>query len=376
MRRCPRSSERGFTLVEVLVATGLWIVLGGTLLFVTQGLLGAARAGAAQQRAYVALTQLIETLDAESSSALAIFVPPRDVLGTNNADGHELDFYSRDALRNGRFWAYRFDRQASTLQRYTYSAPGSVATPSDPPLRGIASFATTRKSASSLSSPFANGYVTRDVAVNFNYPSVNGGNAIVAVNFGDHRDTFTLELLPGTMTSGFAVIVSTFTPTPAPTATSAPSAPAPAPSPTVPGAEYLYATTYQNPDTETTYWADVMEYLNPPGIWYNAGASVPVIGVLVGQTVYINTSCDSGISGNQFVYASELRDVNVTDPSGSYYFQCAFTPTIAGWLSFGYWNSIGSPVQSLETILVGGYSGPFNNDVFPPPAQPGSPGGS
>jgi len=375
MRQCPRSSERGFTLVEVLAATGLWIVLGGTLLFVTQGLLGAARAGATQQRAYVALTQLIETLDAESSSALAIFVPPRDVLGTSNADGHELDFYSRDASRNGRFWAYRFDRTASTLQRYAYSAPGSAAMTSDPPLHGITSFAAIRKSVSSLSVPFANGYVTRDVAVGFNYPNVTGGNAIVTVSFGDRRDAFSLELLPGTMTSGFGVVVSTFTPTPAPVATPSPGGPAPSPSPTVPGAEYLYATTSQNPDTETTYWTDVMEYLNPPGIWYNAGASVPVIGVAVGQTVYINTSCEGGISGNQFVYASELRDVNVTDPSGSYYFQCAFTPSVPGWLSFGYWNSLGTPMQSLETILVGGYSGPFNNDVFPPPAPSGSAGG-
>lgn len=370
MRQCSRSTERGFTLVEVLVASGLWIVLGGTLLLVTQGLLGAARTAFAQQRAYVALTHLIETLDAESSSALAIFVPPSDVLGTNNGDGHELDFYSRDALRYGHFWAYRWDRQAGTLQRYTYSTPGSTATPSDPPLSGITTFAATRKPASSLGAPFANGYVTRDVAVNFNYPNVNGGNAITSVTFADQRDTFTLELLPGTMTSGFAVVVSTFTPTPAP------SAPGPSPTATVPGAEYMYASTYQDPDTGTIYFYSSVLYLNPPGIWDNIGSSVPVIGAAVGQTVYLNTNCDTTISGNQSVYASELRAVNVTDPSGFYYYQCAFTPTVIGWLSIGYWNSISSPTQTLETILVGGYSGPFNNNVFPAPVQTTTPGGS
>ncbi len=376
MRECPRSSERGFTLIEVLVAAGLWIVLGGTLLFVTHGLLSAARTAFAQQHAYVTLTQLIETLDAESSSALAIFVPPQDVLGANNRDGHELDFYSRDASRYGHFWAYRWNRTANTLQRYTYPAPGSAATPSDTPLGGVTSFAATRKLASSLGSAFANGYVARDVAVNFNYPSVSGGNALVAVTLADRRDSFTLELLPGTMASGFAVVVATFTPTPAPAPSAAPSAPAPAPTATVPGAEYVYAQTYQNPDTGTMYWSNVMEYLNPPGAWTNFGANVPVIGVAIGQTVYLNIACATGISGNQSIYASEMQAVNVSDPSGFFYYQCAFTPTVAGWLSLGYWDSSSAPMQSLETILVGGYGGPFNNNVFPAPVQSSSPGGA
>jgi|SRR5579872_684121 len=375
MRECPRSSERGFTLIEVLVAAGLWIVLGGTLLLATQGLLAAARTALGQQHAYVTLTQLIETLDAESSSALAIFIPPNDVLGKNNRDGHELDFYSRDALRYGHFWAYHWDRATSTLQRYTYSTPGSAVTPSDPPLNGITSFAATRKLASTLGPAFANGYVARDIAVNFNYSNVNGGNAVVAVAFAGRRDAFSLELLPGTMTSGFAVVVATFTPTPAPAPSPAPGTPAPAPTATVPGPEYIYASSYQNPDTGTITFSNVMLYLNPPGVWTNVGASVPVIGVAVGQTVYLNVSCDTAVSGNQFVYASELRAVNVTDPSGFFYYQCAFTPTIAGWLSIGYWDSNSAPMQSLETILVGGYSGPFNNNVFPAPVQSGSPGG-
>ena len=375
MRQCPRSGERGFTLVEVLVAAGLWVVLGGTLLLVTQGLLSATRTAVAQQHAYVTLTGLIDTLDAESSSALAIFVPPTDVLGTANSDGHELDFYSRDAQQYGRFWAYRWNRQTSTLQRYTYSAPGSAATPSDAPITGVSAFTAARTLASSLGAVFANGYVTRDVAVNFNYPNVDGGNAITSVTFADSRDTFKLELLPGTMTSGFAVVVATFTPTPAPSPTPVPTSAAPTPTATVPGPEYMYAVTYQDPDTETIYFYSSMLYLNPPGVWENVGSSAPVIGAAVGQTVYLNVNCDTTISGNQFVYASELRPVNVTDPSGFYYYQCAFTPTVVGWLSIGYWNSPNSPTNSLETILVGGYAGPFNNNVFPAPEQSNSPGG-
>jgi len=379
MHGSPRSSERGFTLLEIVVAAGLWIVLGGTLLFVAQALLGAARMAAAQQHAYVTLTQLIDSLDSESSSALAVFVPLRDVTGAANADGHELDFYSRDAARYGHFWAYRWDHATSTLQRYTYPAPGSSAAPSDPPLQGIVAFSATRTAASSLAPAFANGYVTSDVAVNFNYPSVDGGNAVTVVKFADARDAFTLELLPGTMTSGFAVVVATFTPTPAPTAPPASnpsSSPSPAPTQTVPGPEYMYVTTYQNPDTETISFYESMLYVNPPGLWDNVGASVPVMFAAVGQTVYLNTFCTSGFSGNQSVYASELQAVNATDPSGYFAYQCAFTPSATGWLSVGYWNSATSPVQALETILVGGYGGPFNNNVFPSPSPvPDSPGG-
>ncbi|MGH7662436.1 MAG: type II secretion system protein, partial [Vulcanimicrobiaceae bacterium] len=99
----PRPGEQGFTLVEMLVATGVWIVLGGTLLYVTQGLLGDAKLVASQQSSYMQLTRLIETWEAEATSSLAIFVPSTDVLGTDNSDGHELDFYSRDAARAGHF---------------------------------------------------------------------------------------------------------------------------------------------------------------------------------------------------------------------------------------------------------------------------------
>ena len=137
----------------------------------------------------------------------------------------------------------------------------------------------------------------------------------------------------------------------------------------------MYAVSIQNPDSGTTSFYSSDLYLNPPGIWDNIGNSVPVIGVAVGQTVYFNSSCDTTISGYPSVYPSELRTVNVTDPSGFYYFQCAFTPTVIGWLSIGYWDSPASPTSQLETILVGGYTGPFNNNVFPAPVQPTSPGG-
>ena len=211
----PRSGERGFTLVELLIATGIWVVLAGMLLFVTQGLFASARVMIEQRREYSQLSQLVETWEAESSSALAIFVPARDLLGNSNADGHEFDFYSRDAAHAGRFWAYRWDAATQTIQRYSYPSAGAPATPSGAPLERVQSLRALRKAASTLRAPFLNGYVPKDVAVNFGYPGVDGGNAIVDVVVANARGSREIELLPGTMPSGFAVVVSSFTPKPA-----------------------------------------------------------------------------------------------------------------------------------------------------------------
>ena len=214
MRRCPRSCESGFTLVELLAAGAVWIVLCGALLYVAQTLLASARQISAQQNAYMQLTHLTETWDAESSSALAIFVPANDVRGAGNSDGHEVDFYSRDAEGNELFWAYNWQRTASTLQRYTYAAPGSPPVASDPPANGITSFSAARRAASTLQEPFLGGYGPRDVTVNFGYTGVDGGNAITLLTVANARTTFTMELLPGTMASGFQVVVASFTPVP------------------------------------------------------------------------------------------------------------------------------------------------------------------
>ena len=220
-------SERGFTLIELLVATAIWVGLTGTLLYATQTLLGGARQIASARADYRAVQRLVEQWDSEASSALAIFVPPRDVLGNANADGHEFDFYTRDAAHYGHFWAYRFDAAAQTIQRYTYAVPGEAATAADPPVAGIVALRASRKAASGLNQPFLGGYTPKDVVVNFGYPGVDGGNALTDVVVTNRRGRFELELLPGTLVSGFSVVVGSFTPPP--------PAPGPAPSGGAPG---------------------------------------------------------------------------------------------------------------------------------------------
>jgi type II secretory pathway pseudopilin PulG len=224
MRR-PRSGELGFTLVEVLVAAGIFVAIAGALLAVMQTLFAGAHHVRNTRDSYVALARLLETWDAEAATALAIFVPPRDVLGGDNADGHEVDFYSRDAHHYGRFWAYRWDRATQTLWRYTYPSPGVAAVASDPPLEGIAAFRATQRPASALVPPFLGGYVAKDVVVNFGYPGVNGGNAVTTLTVANARNGLSIELLPGTLASGFSVVVGTFTAAPVPTPSGAPAGP-------------------------------------------------------------------------------------------------------------------------------------------------------
>ncbi|MGH7661621.1 MAG: hypothetical protein ACRENA_11995, partial [Vulcanimicrobiaceae bacterium] len=132
----------------------------------------------------------------------------------------------------GHFWAYRWDSQAHTLQRYTYSVPGTSAAPSDPPLTGITAFAAVRKLASTIAQPFLAGYVARDVAVNLGYPEVIGGNAIADVTVAGARNRFEIELLPGTMISGFQVVVGTFQPTATPPSPTPPVTTRPSPTAT------------------------------------------------------------------------------------------------------------------------------------------------
>src|SRR5579883_1131622 len=157
----PRPSEHGFTLLEMLVAVALWLTLGGALLVITQSILAQTQIMGDRRTAYRQLSHLTETWNAEATSALALFVPPQDILGVDNADGHELDFYSRDASRIGHFWAYRWDVSAKTLTRYAFAHPGDAPT-SDPPLSGITAFHAVRRPASAIVRLFLAGYAPHD----------------------------------------------------------------------------------------------------------------------------------------------------------------------------------------------------------------------
>jgi hypothetical protein len=214
--------ERGTTWLEILIA--LSIVLPLALLLTSVFRSGAAlvsgNANFGANRG--ALAELAERWQNEAASAWAIFTPPNDVLGAPNCSGgqcHEVDFFARDATGVAHFWAWRYDATTQTLQRYTYSdatAPGATLGASGPPQSGITVFEAHRLAASALTSPALHGYAPKDVAFNFGFPSVDGGNALTVIEVANASAHVVREFLPGTTPSGFDIVVGTFTPPPIP----------------------------------------------------------------------------------------------------------------------------------------------------------------
>lgn len=223
-------AQRGFTLVETLIALGLALPLGFALLAVLgTGLRGASAAASLGAQGH-ALATLVERLDAEAHGSAAIFVPPTDVLGGPACDPsgscREIDFFTRDAQGVARFWAYRFDPVTLTLTRYAYddlTASGPVnLRPSGVVIPNVAAFGARRVPISQVAIPALAGYAVADVAIPFGYPGVVGGNALVVVdvrNAAYHRKH---DLLPRLTASGFGIVVGTYAPavpTPVPAAT-------------------------------------------------------------------------------------------------------------------------------------------------------------
>ena len=131
-----KSSQRGFTLLETLLALGVMTAIGLFLFSTLAGVLRWNGAAAQRENAEASLGGFIDRLEAEEDTAWAIFTPPQDVHGKNNSDGHELDFFLRDARNRAHFWAYCYDRATLTLQRFVYSAPGSGAIAGAAPIHG------------------------------------------------------------------------------------------------------------------------------------------------------------------------------------------------------------------------------------------------
>ncbi|TAM78320.1 hypothetical protein EPN44_00575 [bacterium] len=206
----------GFTLLEVLIAAGIMAAVAAGLVLLLYHTLAAAASFALHRHAYAMAEDLDERWDAEAASALAVFVPPSDVLGAANGDGHEVDFFTRDGHGTPFFWTYRYDAAAHTLQRYTYAAPGATAARSGDPLPNVSSFTAAPMAVNAFSEPIFQAHANVPVTENLGYPGVDGGNRVTELHLVTGDDDVTSDLLPGVSPSGFTVVVGTFTPPPSP----------------------------------------------------------------------------------------------------------------------------------------------------------------
>jgi hypothetical protein len=215
-------AQRGFTLAETLVAAAIAFVIGWQLLGLAHVLVLGASHLDARLRAHSAADRLEERLTGDAGVAWSVFVPRRDVFGSPNADGHELDFVTEDAAHRTFWRAYGYDAAARRVTSYAY-APGGVPEAGET-YDGIAAFAARAHPITDLFRPgnevydplFA-GSAVGPIVVPFGWSSAAaGGNGLVRVRLrggGVARDAL---LAAGTAPTRFTVVVE-YTPAPSPT---------------------------------------------------------------------------------------------------------------------------------------------------------------
>jgi prepilin-type N-terminal cleavage/methylation domain-containing protein len=223
-------SERGFTLIEIVVGAAIAAALTWTIVALADRTIAAAQAFDSRLTGSAGVSHAIERMTSESASALAVYVPTVDVLGNANSDGHEVDFYAQDASHRPYGWSYTYDATAKTLTRYAI-VPGST------PIAGetvatIDGFSASLETADSISNPASAAYDplfagvhASDIAYQFpDKPSAVGGNRLVALQFTASGVNERIVLASADAPTAFTVVV-TYTPSPIPVATPTPVPP-------------------------------------------------------------------------------------------------------------------------------------------------------
>lgn len=215
------SDERGFTLIDAMVASAIALLLGWQLLAMTHATVFAAAHLDGRLRAYASANRLEERLEADAATAWSAFVPPTDVNGRSNADGHELNFATRDASHRSYWWAYVYEPAGKRVTRYAY-APG------EPPVPGeryddLAGFRARAHPMTDIVNPKSDAYdplfadaTVSDVTVDFGWnPVAVGGNRAIAVAVSAEGSDRRFLLATAAAPSHFTIVVQY---TPAPTA--------------------------------------------------------------------------------------------------------------------------------------------------------------
>jgi prepilin-type N-terminal cleavage/methylation domain-containing protein len=217
------SAERGFSLLEVLVATALLVLIGFVGLAACRTVAGVLWSSAIARFASDPVERQAEQFTADAATAFAVFVPA----GSN---GSEVDFYAKAGDGGALFWRYVYDPAAHTLQRWDFDRNGSAGVrdivtgaldtgAAYPPLLGVVTFRATEIAAGALGDPSLNRYAgvaalfahppqsfaVRYTAAEANAPAASGGNGIVAIELADAATSRVIHLAAGSMPAGFTV---------------------------------------------------------------------------------------------------------------------------------------------------------------------------
>jgi prepilin-type N-terminal cleavage/methylation domain-containing protein len=207
--------QRGFTLVEVLIAAGISVMLAAIAIGIAHAAIGWSQRTSARANAQAALDRLEERFDAESAGAWSVFVPATDVFGTTNLDGHEVDMANEDALRRPSFRAYLYDANAHTIAEYVYGSPGAAPIATGEVTANVTAFVATNGKASALAGPlFANATIAdASVPLSFGIPEAVGGNRLTLVSATIGHFERDVVLASATAPSSYTVVLR-YTPAP------------------------------------------------------------------------------------------------------------------------------------------------------------------
>lgn len=130
MRNANRRRERGFTLLEIMIALAIAAVAIGVPLVALHTINHGVWHQAGMQRQISQLDQLVDQLDVSANSSLSVYTPPTTTTGagcSSTAACSEVRFYGRDSSNGLHFWGWSYDAGTKTLS-FCKSYAGADAT--------------------------------------------------------------------------------------------------------------------------------------------------------------------------------------------------------------------------------------------------------
>lgn len=205
-------AQRGFTLIEILVALAIAVVVIGVPLLAMQTIGHGLWHQAGMQRQVSRLDELADQLSVSANSALSVYTPQTTTTGTScslTQACSELRFYGRDSSGDSHFWGWTYDSNAKTLSFCkSYAGPDDTACASTGyTLSSVTSFTATPMTASAIAATLGASATGKKVyllpavasATNPADPAqrVTAGDSVMVVDVTMQNASREKRLLPG-----------------------------------------------------------------------------------------------------------------------------------------------------------------------------------